>query len=186
MNEEIMFESRDDFRKWLIKNHNNSNGIWVVFGKAGKLKTIKQDEALEEALCFGWIDGQFNSIDEEKYLKRFTPRRKDSKWSEKNKNLVNVLIDTGRMTEYGMAVIEQAKKNGNWDTPKVEPITDEQIAVLLSALSGAELALANFMKMPISVKRTYTALYLDAKKEATRKKRLDKIIERLNENKKPM
>ncbi len=90
------------------------------------------------------------------------------------------------MTEYGMAAVEQAKKSGNWDTPKAEPINDEQIGILISALSGAELALSNFMKMPISVKKTYTALYLDAKKEDIRIKRLEKIIERLNENKKPM
>lgn len=186
MNDEVMFESRDEFRKWLLKNHNVSSGIWMVFGKAGKLKTIKPDEALEEALCFGWIDGQFNSIDEGKYLKKFTPRRKGSKWSEKNKNLVKALIESSKMTEYGMAVVEQAKKSGNWDTPKAAPINDEQVDILISALSGEELALSNFMKMPISVKRTYTALYIDAKKEDTRIKRLEKIIGRLNENKKPM
>ena len=186
MNDEIIFENRAEFRKWLIENHHISDGIWMVFGKAGKLKTIMPDEALEEALCFGWIDGQFNRIDEVKYLKRFTPRRKGSKWSEKNKNLVNILIENGKMTKYGLAAIEQAKKNGAWDTAKAEPITDEQINILISALTGAELALSNFMKMSVSVKRPYTALYLDAKKEETRIKRLEKIIGRLNENKKPM
>jgi uncharacterized protein YdeI (YjbR/CyaY-like superfamily) len=186
MNDEIIFENRAEFRKWLIENHNISDGIWMVFGKVGKLKTIMPDEALEEALCFGWIDGQFNSIDEGKYLKRFTPRRKGSKWSEKNKNLANILIENGKMTKYGIAAIEQAKKSGTWDTAKAELITTEQIDILISALSGAELALSNFLKMPVSVKRTYTALYLDAKKEETRIKRLEKIIGRLNENKKPM
>jgi uncharacterized protein YdeI (YjbR/CyaY-like superfamily) len=82
--------------------------------------------------------------------------------------------------------LNKQKKSGTWDTAKAEPITDEQIDILISALSGAELALSNLMKMPISVKRTYTALYLDAKKEETRIKRLEKIIGRLNENKKPM
>lgn len=186
MEDEVMFESRDEFREWLIRNHNVSKGIWMVFGKAGKLKTIKPDEALEEALCFGWIDSQFKSINEDKYLKKFTPRRKGSKWSEKNKNLVKKLIESGKMTEFGMAAVEEAKKSGNWDAPKAKPINDEQVGILICALSGSEIALSNFMKMPDSVKKTYTALYLDAKKEDTRKRRLEKIIERLNENKKPM
>ncbi len=90
------------------------------------------------------------------------------------------------MAEAGQAAIDQAQKAGTWDNPKPAPISEAQIEGLVQALSGAEKALANFLKMPLSVQRTYTALYLDAKKEETRKKRLEKIIERLNENKKPM
>jgi len=186
MDEQILFPDGESFRKWLMANHNVSKGIWLVFGKAGKLKTLKSDEALEEALCFGWIDGQFNSIDDARYLKKFTPRRKGSKWSEKNRDTANRLIENGKMTEYGLMAIEQAKRDGIWDAPKQEPISEDQIEILIGALQGAELALSNFMKMPLSVRRTYTAMYLDAKKEETRIKRLEKIIERLNENKKPM
>ena len=186
MDEQILFSDREEFRKWLLENHNASKGIWLVFGKAGKLKTLKADEALEEALCFGWIDGQFNSIGDAKYLKKFTPRRKGSKWSERNRGIVNRLIENGKMTEYGLVAIEQAKRDGTWDVPKREPISDNQIETLTNALQGAEPALSNFMKMPLSVRRTYTAMYLDAKKEETRIRRLERIIERLNENKKPM
>jgi uncharacterized protein YdeI (YjbR/CyaY-like superfamily) len=186
MENELLFENRQDFREWLNENHDKSPGIWMVFGKTRNLKTIKAQEALEEALCFGWIDGQFNSINEDKYLKRFTPRRRGSKWSEKNKGIVEKLISSGRMTEFGLKAIEEAKKTGNWDIPKAEPINEDGIDILVKALSGADLALSNFLKMPVSVKRTYAALYLDAKKEETRVKRLQKIIERLNENKKPM
>lgn len=186
MDEQILFTDREEFRKWLLENHNVSKGIWLVFSKTNKLKTIRADEALEEALCFGWIDGQFNSIDNEKYLKKFTPRRKGSKWSDKNKSIANRLIENGKMTEYGIMAVEQAKKSGTWDIAKEEPISDSQIEILTDALKGAEPALSNFMKMPLSVRRTYTTAYLDAKKEETRIKRLEKIIERLNENKKPM
>ena len=185
-NGQLLFENRESFREWLFQNHHISPGIWLVFGKADKLKTLTADEALEEALCFGWIDGQLRSIDDQKYQKKFTPRRKGSVWSERNRKLVKKLIENGCMTEAGQAVIDQAQKQGSWDSPKPAPISETQIEVLIQALSGAEKALANFLKMPPSVKRTYTALYLDAKKEDTRKKRLDKIIERLNENKKPM
>lgn len=186
MYEELLFKSRDEFRDWLIINYNVSHGIWMVFGKAGKLKTIKPDEALEEALCFGWIDGQIKSINDTKYVKKFTPRRKGSNWSEKNKILVKALTESGKMTASGRVAVEQAKKSGNWDTQKAGSISEEQVGILISALSGADLALSNFMKMPDSVKRTYAALYLDAKKDETRIKRLEKIIGRLNENKKPM
>ncbi len=186
MDEQILFTDREEFRKWLMENHSTSKGMWLVFGKAGKLQTLKANEALEEALCFGWIDGQFNSIDDAKYLKKFTPRRRGSKWSERNRDIANRLTKNGRMTESGMIAIELAKRDGTWDTPKQEPISESQIEVLVSALHGAEPALSNFLKMPLSVRRTYTAMYLDAKKEETRIKRLGKIIERLNENKKPM
>lgn len=186
MDERIMFSERQKFREWLTENHNDSKGIWIIFSKNNKIKTIKPDEALEEALCFGWIDGQIRSIDDEKYLKKFTPRRKGSKWSEKNKGLTMKLIDNGQMTEFGINAINQAKKDGTWDAPTNEPMTDEQISTLIKALNGIEPALTNFLKMSTSVKRTYTALYFDAKKEDTRIKRLETIIERLNKNKKPM
>jgi uncharacterized protein YdeI (YjbR/CyaY-like superfamily) len=186
MEEQLLFANREEFRQWLFKNHNISKGIWLIFGKGVKLNTLKPDEALEEALCFGWIDGLIKSIDETKYLKKFTPRRKGSKWSERNKGLVKKLIENGRMTEYGMKAIEEAKKSGNWDIPKREPVTDSQIEILIKDLNGTEPAFSNFLKMPLSIRRTYTGFYLDAKQEETRRNRLKKITERLNANKGPM
>ena len=186
MDTQFLFNGRDEFREWLFENHNTSQGIWLVFGKAGKLKTIKPDEALEEALCFGWIDGQFNSIDDTRYLKKFLRRRKGSKWSDRNKKIAGKLIESGKMTEHGIATIEQAKQSGTWDMPRSEPIEDRHVEILTSALKGNEPAFTNFKKMPPSIRRAYTLMYLDAKKEETRQKRLVKIIGRLNENKKPM
>jgi uncharacterized protein YdeI (YjbR/CyaY-like superfamily) len=180
------FENQKSFRNWLVKNHQVSPGIWLVFAKASQVKTLTANEALEEALCFGWIDGQIKSLDTQKYLKRFTPRRKGSIWSERNRRLAKKLIASGDMTPAGHAAIAQAQKSGTWDRPKPAPISDGSIQMLIEALSGTGKALANFLNMSPSVKRTYTALYLDAKKEETRKKRLVKIIERLKENKKPM
>jgi uncharacterized protein YdeI (YjbR/CyaY-like superfamily) len=125
-------------------------------------------------------------MDEIKYIKKFTPRRKGSKWSEKNRDLAAKLIAQGQMTNPGFAAIEQAKKDGTWDIPKAESISDEQIAILTELLKDYEPALTNFQKMSRSVKATYTALYLDAKQEDTKKRRLAQIVSRLNENKKPM
>lgn len=185
-NDQLVFETRDAFRNWLVENHRVSPGIWLVLGKAGNLRTLTANEALEEALCFGWIDGQMQSLGAQKYLKRLTPRRKASAWSERNRKLATKLIADGAMTEAGHAAIAQAQKSGTWDRPKPAPISETQIAILVKALSGTGKALANFLNMPPSVKRTYTALYLAAKKEETRNKRLERIIERLKENKKPM
>lgn len=186
MDNQILFTNRLEFREWLINNHISNKGIWLIFSKSEVLITLKADEALEEALCFGWIDGQVNSIDETKYIKKFTPRRKGSKWSEKNRGLATKLIEKGQMTDQGFVAIEQAKKDSTWEIPKVQPINDDQINILIEALTGFEPASSNFAKMSRSVRITYTAHYLDAKSEETRKRRLQQIVERLNENKKPM
>lgn len=186
MDEMLSFSDRKAFRNWLVKHYDRSDGIWLVFSKTRAVESIKAQEALEEALCFGWIDGQMNRISAEQYQKKFTPRRKKSKWSEKNKTLARQLIESGQMTAHGIQTIEQAKKDGMWDAPKKIPITAEQVAILLEALEGREPARTHFMNMSLSVRQTYTALYLDAKKEETRIKRLEKITERLNDNLKPM
>jgi uncharacterized protein YdeI (YjbR/CyaY-like superfamily) len=186
MTEQVVFSDREEFREWLHKNHSLSKGVWLVFSKTSGLKTLKPGEALEEALCFGWIDGQIKSLGDDKYLKKFTPRTKVSRWSEVNRALANGLIESGRMTEDGIAAIDLAKKKGTWDTAKREPVSDDQVEVLTKALQGSDLALSNFLRMPPSIRRTYTAAYLDAMKEETRAKRLNWIIGRLNENKRPM
>jgi uncharacterized protein YdeI (YjbR/CyaY-like superfamily) len=184
--EQMMFRDRASFRRWLHESHATSRGVWLVFSKASALKTLKPGEALEEALCYGWIDGQIKSLGDDRYVKKFTPRTKDSKWSESNRALACRLIESGSMTEPGLAAVDRAKNRGHWDAPAREPVSDDQTEVLIWALQGADLALANFLKMPPSVRRTYTGLYLDAKKEETRLNRLQKIIERLNANKGPM
>lgn len=112
MNDILVFANRDEFRKWLTDNCLSPDGVWLLFGKSGEPKTLKPDEALEEALCFGWIDGQMQSIDGNTYKKYFALRRKNSKWSEKNKALVKSLEERGIMTDFGRAKIEEAKQNG--------------------------------------------------------------------------
>ncbi len=187
MEEQLLFADREKFRQWLLKNHDTNKGFWMVLGKGGKLKTITSAEALEEALCFGWIDSLIKTVDDAKYLKKFTPRRADSVWSDVNKRLVEKLIADGSMTEHGLKLVEAAKKSGAWDNAAKRPaISDEQIAALTKLLEGFEPACANFSKIPPSVRRTYTLSYLACKSEETRKNRLEKIIARLNANLKPM
>jgi uncharacterized protein YdeI (YjbR/CyaY-like superfamily) len=186
MAEHLQFASRAEFRDWLKDNCVSSEGVWLLFGKPGGPKTVKADEALEEALCFGWIDGQMQGIDEKSYFKYFSQRRKNSKWSDKNKALVKALEERGMMTDFGRVKIEEAKKNGQWDAPKAEAITEEQIAIVSDLVKGYEPANTNFLSMPPSVRKTYTRAYYDAKTDDSRAKRLAWIIDRLNKNLKPM
>ncbi len=181
-----MFHDREEFRNWLSVNHDTSQSIWLVLGKSGKLKTVKAEEALEEALCFGWIDGLIKNIDDTRYIKKFSRRRKGSKWSVKNRKTAEQLVNQGKMAEPGLAAIEESKRSGNWDLPERETATDDQVEILIEAINGVEPAISNFLNMPLSIRKTYTMFYLDAKKEETRVRRLETIIGRLNENKGPM
>lgn len=182
----LQFTTRDEFRDWLNSNGTSSEGVWLLFGKSGGPKTVKATEALEEALCYGWIDGQMQSLDDKSYIKYFAMRRENSKWSDKNKTIVARLEAQGLMTDQGRNKIEEAKKNGQWDKPKAAPITDEQIAALADLLREYEPAYTNFQAMPPSVKKTYTKGYYDAKTEAGRASRISWMVERLNKNLKPM
>ncbi len=182
----IKFENRKEFRNWLCDNCQSTNGVWLLFGKSKGPKTIKANEALEEALCFGWIDGQMQSIDDKTYKKYFSMRRKNSKWSEKNKALVKSLEEQGLMTDFGREKIQEAKNNGQWDAPKPAAITDEQIACLSHLLEEYEPAFSNFQNMSLSVRKTYTRAYFDAKTDVGREKRIVWMVDRLNKNLKPM
>jgi len=186
MNGAIEFSNRESFRKWLYENCRSSPGVWLLFGKPGGPKTVQAGEALEEALCFGWIDGQMQRMDEKTYRKYFSLRRGNSNWSEKNKELAVKLEKQGIMTDYGREKIKEAKKNGQWDAPKPPGITEEQTALLSDLLKKYEPAYTNFQAMPPSVKKTYTRAYFDAKTEAGQESRLSWIIERLHKNLKPM
>ncbi|WRS26488.1 YdeI/OmpD-associated family protein [Oscillospiraceae bacterium MB08-C2-2] len=186
MNKMILFPDRGAFREWLKQHGESSDGIWLLFGKKGGPVTLKANEALEEALCFGWIDGQMQSMDETQYKKYFARRTPNSKWSEKNKALAETLEKQGRMTDWGRKKIEEAKKNGQWNATKSLSITDEQIEQLSELLKAYEPAYTNFQAMSPSVKKTYTRAYFDAKTDPGRQSRLSWMVERLNKNLKPM
>ncbi|WP_410770253.1 YdeI/OmpD-associated family protein [Fontibacillus sp. BL9] len=183
----ILFSNRSEFREWLTNHALSDEGVWLVFGKKDKPVTLKASEALEEALCFGWIDGQMQSMDETTYLKYFKQRGKTSNWSDKNRNLVEKLESQGLMTDLGREKIKIAKQNGRWNPPKSEPLTEEQIQQFEDMLKPHENAYANFIKMSLSARKAYTASYFfGAKTEAGKLKRFNIIIERLILNLNPM
>lgn len=184
---DMEFASREAFRQWLSAHCQSTEGVWLRFGKGpGGPKTIKAGEALEEALCFGWIDGQMQRIDETSYRKYFSMRREKSKWSEKNKALAQSLEERGLMTEFGRGKIQEAKENGQWDAAKPPAVTEEQVASVAALLEGYEPAHTNFQAMSPSVKKTYTKAYYAAKTAAGREKRIAWMVDRLNQNLKPM
>lgn len=186
MSDTLIFANREEFRKWLSVHCLSSAGVWLLFGKAGGPKTLKASEALEEALCFGWIDGQMQSIDNTSYKKYFSMRREKSKWSEKNKALAKSLEEQGLMTDFGRQKIEDAQRNGQWAALPPAAITEEQITLLSALLEGYQPAFSNFQAMPLSVKKTYARAYFDAKTAAGREKRIAWMVDRLNKNLKPM
>ena len=170
MSEPLCFQTRADFRNWLSENCQSHEGVWLLFGKTKELPTLKASEALEEALCYGWIDGLMKKINEDSY-----------------KKYVESLESRGLMTDFGRIKIEEAKKNGQWDlATKPSGITDEQIDIVSELLKDNKLAYTNFLNMSLSVKKTYTRAYFDAKTDAGRVKRLTWMIERLEKNLKPM
>ena len=126
-------------------------------------------------------------IDDESYIKYFSARRKDSKWSEKNKALAEDLEKRGLMTDFGREKIQEARKNGQWDKPSGPPaVTAEQIGTVAGLLKEHEPAYTNFQKMPPSVQKTYTRAYYDARTDAGRARRFAWMVERLKKNLKPM
>lgn len=185
-NNELIFETRELFREWLEHYGQTSDSVWLIFSKNDTLKTLSAHEALEEALCFGWIDGQMQFIDDDRYKKYFSHRRAKSNWSEKNKDLVQYLIERGLMTQQGLDAISCAKQNGQWDNSKRNAVSEEQIMIFKQLIEPHEPAYTNLSAMSDSVQRTYTLFYLDAKSDKTRQTRLEKIIDRLNKNLKPM
>ncbi len=183
----VLFKNRSDFRDWLTQNALSDEGVWLVFGKKNGPETLKASEALEEALCFGWIDGLMQSVDAKTYIKYFKQRSPTSNWSETNKKLVEQLESQGLMTGYGRAKIDAAKQNGYWNPTKPEPLTDEQLQQFTDMLKPHEAAHTNFNKMPRSARKAYASSYfLGTKTEAGRQKRFNTIVERLDLNLNPM
>jgi uncharacterized protein YdeI (YjbR/CyaY-like superfamily) len=113
--EPLHFSSADGWRTWLERNHTTQGDAWLlIYKRSSGTRSVTLDQAVEEALCFGWIDSSMQPIDGERYALRFTPRRKGSNWSARNKGRVAKLIEEGRMTEAGIAEIERAKGDGRW------------------------------------------------------------------------
>jgi uncharacterized protein YdeI (YjbR/CyaY-like superfamily) len=182
---QLYIKTRSEWRKWLRKNHDKVNELWLIFYKKETGKpSIDYEEAVEEALCYGWIDSLVKKIDAEKYARKFTPRKKKSMWSEINKKRVRKVIQEDRMTKYGLVKIEVAKKNGSWDKQtKNAEISYETPKDFIVALDKNKKAKSNFDRISSSQKKRFYMWINIAKKEETRERRIKESIELLGKNK---
>ncbi|MGB7061683.1 MAG: YdeI/OmpD-associated family protein [Candidatus Zixiibacteriota bacterium] len=179
--------NRDDWRAWLKKNHSSQKEVWLIYCKkhTGKPR-IPYDDAVEEALCYGWIDSTVKRIDEEKYAQKFTPRNEKSNWSELNKRRAKKMIREGRMTEAGLAKFKQAKKQKDKEAKDKPPRKRLVIPLdLKKALSANKKALENFNNFAPGYRRLYIGWISDAKRKETREKRIKQTVKWSAENKKP-
>ncbi|MEV8088767.1 YdeI/OmpD-associated family protein [Streptomyces nigra] len=184
--ETVAFESAEALQAWLDENHAGSPGIWLKLRKkAPGVVALDYAQALDVALCYGWIDGQKAALDDEWWLQRFGPRTARSRWSKINRDKVASLIEQGRMRPPGQAEIDRAKADGRWDaaydSPRTATVPDD-----LAAALAAEPAAAEFFETLNRTNR-FAILYRvqDAKRPETRARRIEKYVTMLAKGEKP-
>jgi uncharacterized protein YdeI (YjbR/CyaY-like superfamily) len=181
----ISFASRDGWEVWLDEHHADSDGLWLKIAKKGSgIETVTQPEALEVALCYGWIDSQAKTFDGNYWLQRFTPRRPRSKWSYVNREKVEKLIEMGRMKPAGLREVERAKSDGRWEAAYEAQSRATVPDDLRRELEKNKVAREFFDTL--DSRNRYAILYQiqDAKKPQTRARRIEKYVAMLNEEKK--
>ena len=188
--ESIYFRNREEFRTWLGQNGSDHPGLWMIYFKKHLLKEgIEYLEALEEALCFGWIDSLIKNLDEERYLRKFMPRKNKSQWSDFNRKKLAELIRNGKMTQAGLDKIDPsilATLTDANDPPIQQPKESGWMApdFILQELGKNEPALKYFNLLSASCRKQYILWITQAKREETIQKRIREAIELLKGNKK--
>jgi uncharacterized protein YdeI (YjbR/CyaY-like superfamily) len=183
--DEVHISDRAEWREWLTRNHEHSAGVWLVFYRASTGKpSLGYEAAVEEALCFGWIDSIIRKLDEERYTRKFTPRRRGSSWSESNRRRASRLQEQNLMTARGLEVIQNAMKSGAWTRDDRPVIPDEVPGSLAAALEENSVAKEFFESLAASHRRRFSAWVAMAKRDETRAARVRKSIELLEKNEK--
>ena len=185
MEPKLLVSSRKEWRSWLNKNHAKAERVWLVYFKKHTGKpSVDYTASVEEALCFGWIDGLKKSIDEQKYAYRFTPRKSGSKWSPLNIKLAKKMIEEGKMTRAGLAAFNQRigydEEILKAKDSKEIPLTPE----MEQSLKANKKAWKNFNNLAPSYKKQYVGWLRSAKKQETMDRRMKEAIKLLAENKK--
>ncbi|MBK9926723.1 MAG: YdeI/OmpD-associated family protein [Anaerolineales bacterium] len=176
----LLFESKKKFTDWLAKNYDKSAGLWLkIAKKAAGISTVTYAEALDVALCYGWIDGQKGSFDEQYFLQKFTPRRPKSIWSKINVGHVERLIASGEMKPAGLKAVEAAKQDGRWDAAYASQKNIEVPTDFQSALNKNKKAKAFFETLTGSKRYSFLFRITTAKKAETREKRIRQFVEML-------
>ncbi len=180
-----LFKTPKEWEEWLHKNHDKFSAIWMKFAKKNSgVVSITYVEALQTALCYGWIDGLINKYDEKFYLTRFSPRKPQSVWSKSNRELVEKLIKDGKMQPSGLKTIEAAKANGRWESAYDSSTTMQMPDDFLKELSKDKKAEEFFRSLNRA--NTYAIAWRQqtAHKPETRTKRMEKILEMLKKGEK--
>ncbi|QBD81416.1 hypothetical protein EPA93_37765 [Ktedonosporobacter rubrisoli] len=181
----ILFATQAEWEAWLKEHHAEAKGIWLKFAKkASQIASINYAQALEEALCYGWIDGQKASFDEQHWLLKFTPRRPKSIWSQINREKALALIEAGKMQPAGLQQIERAKADGRWDAAYASQKNSDIPADLQSELAKNPQALAFFNTLNSQNRYAIIFRLQTAKKAETRAARLQKFVEMLSRQEK--
>ncbi len=177
----VTMKDRAAWRSWLSENHGKLREVWLVYAKKQSGKdSISYEEAVEEAICFGWIDGQVRTVDEDRYKQRFSPRTNKSRWSELNIARAKKMIGAGLMTDEGRTIFEEAMQKDRI----VPALTSYSIPEeLKAALASSPAALKNYQNMAPAHRLMYAGWVSTAKRPETRMKRAEKSIELLTENK---
>lgn len=183
-----LFPNRTAWRAWLAENHDREDELWLIYYKKHTGKpSVGQPEAVEEALCFGWIDSIVKTIDEQRYMQKYTPRKPKSIWSALNKRRVAELIRRGKMAAPGQAKIDAARKDGSWNRLDAidgvaEPVMPPE---LVAALERNPKARANFEALAPSHKKQYLWWITTAKRDETRANRIRETVKRVAAGRKP-
>ena len=179
---EFYFKNRTGWREWLLKNHNLSKGIYLIFYKlSSEEETMRWEEAVQEALCFGWIDSTVKKVDDERRKQLFTPRKSKSGWSKRNKTYVKELTRSNLMHTSGLQKIKLAKKDGSWSSRDAA----ENLIIstnLKKAFNKNKIAFENFQALSKSYKKSYLHWLYSAKREDTQDKRIIEIIKLCEKN----
>lgn len=184
--ESFYAKTRQEWREWLEKNHLTSDGLWLIYYKKDTgIPSVSYDEAVEEALCFGWIDSKVNALDNERYKQVFSPRKYKSVWSKLNKQRVEKLIGQGLMTSAGLAKIAAAKQDGSWHTlDAIEALIIP--ADLKQALETNETANRYFEGFSNSSKKNILFWIESAKRPQTRLNRIAQAVSAAAQNRNPL
>lgn len=174
-------KDRAAWREWLASNHDTETEVWLVYHKkTSGITGVDYEDSLHEALCYGWVDSIIKKLDETKYVRKFTPRKPNSKWSLVNKRIVEKLIAAGLMTEHGLKKVDAAKQSGHWDNPTQKPELDfEMSADFADALRKNELAAETFHNLSPTYQKQYLTWIGTAKRPETKEKRIRESIQLL-------
>lgn len=185
MDNALLFRNREEWRTWLKENHDEKDQVWLLhYNKRSGKEGLALEEAVEEAICFGWIDGKLRKIDDEKYALRFSPRKSNSVWSIINKERAERMMKVGKMTEAGLVKIQEAKQSGYWDDAYTNKIRERLPPDLKKALLQNKRAWNNFHGFANTYRNMYIGWINSAKTDETRKKRINKVVEQSMQNKK--